>query len=189
MPLAPALGLVQKAEKKNIEKCIILKEENKENINHEANISYSETSYTSMMNLSESSLFIITTEAAALHCLLNIREHILKMGDTFLVVDFGGGTVDLTMRMIQMGNKLKRKQKEPVTCALRIYSYGELQTSSYLFYKKVKDFEMVDPTIDKIIRLTNNQLEQLSKLPNKRKCKAMLLVVGGFTAIVKGAAA
>ncbi|CAG8533557.1 4306_t:CDS:2, partial [Dentiscutata heterogama] len=40
-----------------------------------------------------------------------------------------------------------------------------------------RDFEkMIDPTIDKFIRLINKQLEQLLKLYNNRKCKAMSLV-------------
>ncbi|CAG8575605.1 1747_t:CDS:2 [Ambispora leptoticha] len=37
-------------------------------------------------------------EAAAIHCLNIIESHGLEIGDTFLVCDCGGGTVDLTMR-------------------------------------------------------------------------------------------
>ncbi|CAG8749982.1 1999_t:CDS:2, partial [Acaulospora morrowiae] len=39
-------------------------------------------------------------EAAALYCLSKMDDHNLSTGDLFLVVDSGGGTVDLTMRVI-----------------------------------------------------------------------------------------
>ncbi|CAG8435959.1 8611_t:CDS:2 [Ambispora gerdemannii] len=38
------------------------------------------------------------TEAAAIYCLNILKSHGLEIGDTFLVCDCGGGTVDLTMR-------------------------------------------------------------------------------------------
>ncbi|CAG8514439.1 20547_t:CDS:2 [Dentiscutata erythropus] len=201
--------------------------------------------------------FTTEPEAAALHCLSNIQEHGLTVGDTFLVVDSGGGTVDLTMRTIQMGNKLKEEtERTGDLCGgtfvdqefinfigrtvgfnalqkFRTYAYGELQKLVHTFFcKKIKhdftgdpdkfefieldleyacpslikyitgaerislenselgewvirfDFatvkKMFDPAIEKIIRLITKQLEQLSKLPIKRKCKAMFLV-GGFS--------
>lgn len=43
---------------------------------------------------------MITTEpeAAAIYCLENAKEYDLKVGDNYMVVDCGGGTVDLTVR-------------------------------------------------------------------------------------------
>ncbi|RIB03890.1 hypothetical protein C2G38_734848 [Gigaspora rosea] len=201
----------------------------------------------------ESHLEFTTEQAAALHCLSSIQEHGLKEGDTFLVVDCGGGTVDLTMRTIQMGNKLNEEtERTGDLCGgtfvdqefinfisrkvgfnalqkLRIYAYGELQKLVFTFCDQIKhhftgdldeyeitvldlqvicpslinyitgaektilenneweielDFDtvkkMFDTTINKIIRLIDNQLYQLKKLSNMRKCKAMFLV-GGFS--------
>ncbi|CAG8525150.1 8434_t:CDS:10 [Ambispora leptoticha] len=45
--------------------------------------------------------FTSEPEAAAMHCLKVIEEHNLKPGDSFLVVDCGGGTVDLTTRRLR----------------------------------------------------------------------------------------
>ncbi|CAI2184962.1 9435_t:CDS:2 [Funneliformis geosporum] len=50
--------------------------------------------------------FTTEPEAAALHCLTVVKEHNLKPGDTFLVADCGGGTVDLTSRKLLPENKL-----------------------------------------------------------------------------------
>ncbi|CAG8494715.1 11419_t:CDS:10 [Ambispora leptoticha] len=50
--------------------------------------------------------FTSEPEAAAMHCLNVVEEHKLKTGDSFLVVDCGGGTVDLTTRTINNNNKL-----------------------------------------------------------------------------------
>ncbi|CAB5125189.1 actin-like ATPase domain-containing protein [Rhizophagus irregularis] len=51
--------------------------------------------------------FITEPEAAAIHCLSVCNEHDLEENDTFLVVDCGGGTVDLTVRTLLAGNKLR----------------------------------------------------------------------------------
>ncbi|CAG8563425.1 5605_t:CDS:10 [Ambispora gerdemannii] len=50
--------------------------------------------------------FTSEPEAAAMHCLNVVEEHKLNIGDSFLVVDCGGGTVDLTTRTINDENKL-----------------------------------------------------------------------------------
>lgn len=50
--------------------------------------------------------FTTEPEAAALHCLSVVKEHKLKPGDSFLVADCGGGTVDLTSRKLLPENKL-----------------------------------------------------------------------------------
>ncbi|CAG8741092.1 1737_t:CDS:2, partial [Racocetra persica] len=43
---------------------------------------------------------LIPTEAAALHCMETLNEYDLSIGDSYLMVDCGGGTVDLTMRTL-----------------------------------------------------------------------------------------
>ncbi|CAG8646618.1 11627_t:CDS:2 [Ambispora gerdemannii] len=55
---------------------------------------------------SENLEFTTEPEAAALYCLENLNEHPLKVGDSFLVIDCGGGTVDLTVRTILPNSKL-----------------------------------------------------------------------------------
>ncbi|CAG8526918.1 4410_t:CDS:10 [Ambispora leptoticha] len=49
---------------------------------------------------SENLEFTTESEAAAIYCLENLSEHPLKEGDSFMIVDCGGGTVDLTVRTI-----------------------------------------------------------------------------------------
>ncbi|CAG8700823.1 733_t:CDS:2 [Cetraspora pellucida] len=44
--------------------------------------------------------FTTEPEAAALHCLNVVKTHNLKSGDSFCVVDCGGGTVDITIRKL-----------------------------------------------------------------------------------------
>ncbi|KAG9298807.1 hypothetical protein G9A89_015828 [Geosiphon pyriformis] len=50
--------------------------------------------------------FTSEPEAAAVHCLNVVKEHSLKLGDAFLVVDCGGGTVDLTTRTLNAEQRL-----------------------------------------------------------------------------------
>ncbi|RHZ86924.1 hypothetical protein Glove_42g26 [Diversispora epigaea] len=50
--------------------------------------------------------FTTEPEAAAIHCMKVIKEHGLKTGASYLVVDCGGGTVDLTVRKLLPNNKL-----------------------------------------------------------------------------------
>ncbi|CAI2181652.1 4060_t:CDS:2 [Funneliformis geosporum] len=52
--------------------------------------------------------FTTEPEAAAIYCLSSIDEH-LSVGDTFLVVDCGGGTVDLTVRTLKPDNTLEEE--------------------------------------------------------------------------------
>ncbi|KAF0385583.1 actin-like ATPase domain-containing protein [Gigaspora margarita] len=113
--------------------------------------------------------FTTEPEAAALHCLSSIQEHGLTVGDTFLVVDCGGGTVDLTMRTIQMGNKLNEEtERTGDLCGgtfvdqefinfigrtvgfnalqrLRTYAYGELQILVISFCDQIKHRFTGDP--------------------------------------------
>ncbi|RIA87532.1 hypothetical protein C1645_807258 [Glomus cerebriforme] len=50
--------------------------------------------------------FTTEPEAAALYCLNVVKEHNLCPGDTFLVADCGGGTVDITSRKLLQDNRL-----------------------------------------------------------------------------------
>ncbi|CAG8553191.1 10431_t:CDS:2 [Funneliformis caledonium] len=50
--------------------------------------------------------FITEPEAAAICCMKLLREHDLKTGTNFMVVDCGGGTVDLTTRKLINRNHL-----------------------------------------------------------------------------------
>ncbi|CAG8467941.1 10339_t:CDS:2 [Ambispora leptoticha] len=50
--------------------------------------------------------FISEPEAAAIYCMQILKEHELKVGDSFMVCDCGGGTVDLTTRTLLPENQL-----------------------------------------------------------------------------------
>ncbi|KAF0520399.1 actin-like ATPase domain-containing protein [Gigaspora margarita] len=50
--------------------------------------------------------FTTEPEAAAVHCMKVLKEHGLRIGDKYLVVDCGGGTVDLTVRELLEDNQL-----------------------------------------------------------------------------------
>ncbi|CAG8435939.1 8607_t:CDS:2 [Ambispora gerdemannii] len=50
--------------------------------------------------------FISEPEAAAIFCMSILKEHELKVGDSFMVCDCGGGTVDLTTRTLLPENQL-----------------------------------------------------------------------------------
>ncbi|CAG8444356.1 14805_t:CDS:2 [Dentiscutata erythropus] len=51
--------------------------------------------------------FSTEPEAAAVHCIKVLKDHKINIGDTYLVVDCGGGTVDLTVRKLLENNRLK----------------------------------------------------------------------------------
>ncbi|CAB5390996.1 unnamed protein product [Rhizophagus irregularis] len=50
--------------------------------------------------------FMTEPEAAAIHCMKSLKEHNLSVGANFMVVDCGGGTVDLTTRQLLKGETL-----------------------------------------------------------------------------------
>ncbi|CAI2173658.1 5241_t:CDS:2 [Funneliformis geosporum] len=53
--------------------------------------------------------FIQEPEAAAIHCMKSLKEFNVRAGSTFMVVDCGGGTVDLTTRKLLPGRRLCEK--------------------------------------------------------------------------------
>ncbi|CAJ0911447.1 796_t:CDS:2 [Entrophospora sp. SA101] len=50
--------------------------------------------------------FTTEPEAAAIYCIKTLAEHNLAVGSSFMIVDCGGGTVDLTTRTLLPQNKL-----------------------------------------------------------------------------------
>ncbi|RIA82724.1 hypothetical protein C1645_834921 [Glomus cerebriforme] len=50
--------------------------------------------------------FTTEPEAAAIHCMNFLSGNEIKSGDSFMIVDCGGGTVDLTTRQLLVGNTL-----------------------------------------------------------------------------------
>ncbi|RHZ81662.1 hypothetical protein Glove_117g482 [Diversispora epigaea] len=62
-----------------------------------------------LIKTKESPYLIFTTEpeAASIHCMRSSKEYELKIGDSFMVVDCGGGTVDLSTKILSEGEKLK----------------------------------------------------------------------------------
>ncbi|KAG9304705.1 hypothetical protein G9A89_016184 [Geosiphon pyriformis] len=61
-----------------------------------------------LLDIEESSNLIFTTEpeAAAIYCLHYLREYPLRENEPFMVVDCGGGTVDLTIRNLLSQRKI-----------------------------------------------------------------------------------
>ncbi|KAJ7191515.1 hypothetical protein O6H91_Y179200 [Diphasiastrum complanatum] len=61
-------------------------------------------------------------EAASIYCLMNVKDHKLSKGDKFMVVDIGGGTVDLVIHQkTGLGSSLKVKE---VTCSTGLVCGG-----------------------------------------------------------------
>ncbi|CAG8681881.1 16539_t:CDS:10, partial [Acaulospora morrowiae] len=56
--------------------------------------------------LSENLEFTTEPEAAAIYCMQSLNEHRLSVGSSFMIVDCGGGTVDLTTRTLLPAMKL-----------------------------------------------------------------------------------
>ncbi|CAG8659712.1 695_t:CDS:2, partial [Racocetra fulgida] len=55
---------------------------------------------------SQNLIFMTEPEAAAVHCIDTLREHELDVGSTYMIVDCGGGTVDLTVRELLVSKNL-----------------------------------------------------------------------------------
>nr|CAG8514883.1 14489_t:CDS:10 [Entrophospora candida] len=113
--------------------------------------------------------FTTEPEAAALYCMEKLEELRLSEGSTFMVVDCGGGTVDLTVRKLLSKNKLSEiTERSGDLCE-------EMEQEDWLLEIKYEDVrKMFDPVIEKVIRLIRNQLTS-----SKEKCSAMF-IVGGF---------
>ncbi|GES97255.1 hypothetical protein GLOIN_2v1484166 [Rhizophagus clarus] len=113
---------------------------------------------------SEKLQFTTEPEAAAIYCIKSLSEHNLtKPGTTFMIVDCGGGTVDLTTRQLLEGNQLgeitersgdfcgstfidkkfiellEREVGKPAMDSFIDKHYGQLQ---YLVQKFCQDFKL-----------------------------------------------
>ncbi|GBC08153.1 hypothetical protein RclHR1_07930010 [Rhizophagus clarus] len=122
--------------------------------------------------------FTTEPEAAALYCLNVVKEHNLRPGDTFLVADCGGGTVDITSRKLLQDNKLSeitervgdlcgstfvdkeflhflgRKVGVQALEKLKRYNYGQMQHLVQQFFCLMVKFKFKgDPESFKPIRL------------------------------------
>ncbi|RIA97902.1 hypothetical protein C1645_210333 [Glomus cerebriforme] len=109
--------------------------------------------------------FTTEPEAAAIYCMRNLNEHdneMIPINASFMVVDCGGGTVDLTTRKLLRDNKLSeitertgdfcggsyvdreflkflsRKLGEPTINLLRENNYGQMQYMIQHFCQKLK---------------------------------------------------
>ncbi|CAG8714991.1 13933_t:CDS:2, partial [Dentiscutata erythropus] len=107
-------------------------------------------------------LFVHEPEAAAVHCLKSSGEFDLSVGDTFMVVDLGGGTVDITTMKLLVGGKLSerieskgdycggsyvdqeflnflaKKVGESTIKNLKEHHYGQIQRVIHVFRKRIK---------------------------------------------------
>ncbi|CAG8778073.1 9192_t:CDS:10, partial [Gigaspora margarita] len=138
-------------------------------------------------------------EAASVYCIDKLKELNKKTGVTYLVVDCGGGTVDLTVRRLladgRIAEKTERKggfcggtyvddeflkflEKKAGKSAVKILKekhYDQLEKDEWIIelnFEIVKSF--FDPVIKKIIDLITSQLSKSSD------CSLMFLV-GGFS--------
>ncbi|CAB5180920.1 actin-like ATPase domain-containing protein [Rhizophagus irregularis] len=120
-----------------------------------------------LSNSKESNKIEFTTEpeAAAIYCMRNLNEHnngIIPINASFMVVDCGGGTVDLTTRKLLQDNKLSeitertgdfcggsyvdreflkflsRKLGESTINLLKENNYGQMQYMIQQFCQRVK---------------------------------------------------
>ncbi|CAB5355684.1 unnamed protein product [Rhizophagus irregularis] len=108
--------------------------------------------------------FITEPEAAAIYTMGKLEEHKVKAGSSFMVVDCGGGTVDLTTRTLLPDNKLSEITEHA------------MEEEDWLIEIKYDDvLAMFEPVVEKILNLIRDQLAS-----SKQKCSAMFLV-GGFS--------
>ncbi|CAG8551863.1 7908_t:CDS:10 [Ambispora gerdemannii] len=111
---------------------------------------------------SENLEFTTEPEAAAIHCIRILNEHSLTVGAPFMIVDCGGGTVDLTTRAVLPDRRLSeitiragdycgssfvdknflkyvaRKVGVEAMVSLRDNNYGQLQYLVQQFCSRVK---------------------------------------------------
>ncbi|CAG8506950.1 24861_t:CDS:2 [Racocetra persica] len=107
-------------------------------------------------------LFVHEPDAAAVHCLKTSGKYDLSTGDTFMVVDSGGGTVDITTMKLLVGGKLSEKIEskgdycggsyvdqeflkflaekvgESTIEVLKEFHYGQIQYVIHVFRKRIK---------------------------------------------------
>ena len=81
-------------------------------------------------------------EAAAVYTLQSLDPHGLEIGDTFVLCDAGGGTVDLISYTITgLYPKLQIKETSPGTCGFCGSTYLDERFSKYLVARLGRDPE------------------------------------------------
>ncbi|GES97296.1 hypothetical protein GLOIN_2v1884551 [Rhizophagus clarus] len=98
--------------------------------------------------------FTTEPEAAAVHCMRSLIEYNLPIGASFMVVDCGGGTVDLTTRQLLEEHRVGASAIKLV----RDNHYGQLQFMVQEFCRMVKmkftgnqsEFETVELELDEM---------------------------------------
>ncbi|CAB4473672.1 unnamed protein product [Rhizophagus irregularis] len=129
--------------------------------------------------------FTTEPEAAAIYCMNVVSENFDDfVGKSFLIVDCGGGTVDLTTRTLLSEDELEEFENydldiEQICPVLKQYvtepEIDDLEDDEWIIEIKFENVrKMFDPIINKIIRLINGQLDA------DNDCSAMFLV-GGFS--------
>ncbi|RGB36622.1 hypothetical protein C1646_741658 [Rhizophagus diaphanus] len=125
------------------------------------------------------------TEAVAIYCLYSMKgQYNLGIGASFMIVDCGGDTVDLTTRQLLDGNKMSEVTErtgnnfgssfidQEFVKFLGLCYWSRLEESDWLIEIEFKDIKaMFDPVIGRIIRLIRGQL----KKRNKKSCSALML--------------
>ncbi|CAB5295672.1 unnamed protein product [Rhizophagus irregularis] len=108
--------------------------------------------------------FTTEPEAAAIYCIDNISETEIYdyIGRSFLVVDCGGGTVDLTIRKLLKEYKAYELDIKKISPKLKQYvtkqHSNENRWTIKLAFNDVK--KMFNPVINQIIKLIRDQLEK-----------------------------
>ncbi|PKY59466.1 hypothetical protein RhiirA4_515350 [Rhizophagus irregularis] len=148
--------------------------------------------FTETKHLNNNLEFTTEPEAAAIYAMGKLGEHRIQEGSSFMVVDCGGGTVDLTTRTLLPNNKLSEITEHVFrnidldierTCpALIEYINKEIRDAieddDWLIEIKYEDvLAMFEPVVEKILNLIRDQLAS-----SKQRCSTMFLV-----AVLRGA--
>ncbi|KAG8530983.1 uncharacterized protein KY384_004340 [Bacidia gigantensis] len=140
--------------------------------------------------MAQNELFIISEpEAAAVYALHKMKSLKIQKGDTFVLCDAGGGTVDcITYTVESLAPVLEIVEATPGTGALCGSSILNRRFQQFLEEKLGKDpnwdddvlqqgtevREIFEPVLDETVKLVTNQIEK-----SKKPIKAVILV-GGF---------
>ncbi|KAI8915881.1 hypothetical protein EDD86DRAFT_197110 [Gorgonomyces haynaldii] len=84
---------------------------------------------------------ILEPEAAALYCMRKVQDINLKHGDSFMICDAGGGTVDLTMHQYQV-NGLSRQNTRDSRGSDLSTAFNNMNVSE----RDVMDFSLIEKT-------------------------------------------
>ncbi|CAG8466752.1 2905_t:CDS:2 [Acaulospora colombiana] len=148
--------------------------------NEQANATLRECVYNANLIESKNSeklQFSTEPEAAAIHCMSVLKEHFLTdVGTNFLIVDCGGGTVDLTTRELLPDSRLGEvTERTGDFCgAIRLLEeqhYGQLQYMVQEFCSKVKlpftgvkrEFKLYELDLDEVCPIIKQYVSGTAK--------------------------